>query len=127
MPAVQAGKAQNVTLVVDDVPVVQVLQALAAQEKKNLVVSPDVSGSLSLSLTDVPWKQAVQTVIKSAGLVLRQEGNILHVHSVHWQNETPRGRRLSRQGFGLTYRWRIAVFLCNMPMPPNWQKREKNC
>ena len=55
MPAVQAGKAQNVTLVVDDVPVVQVLQALAAQEKKNLVVSPDVSGSLSLSLTDVPW------------------------------------------------------------------------
>ncbi|ENR8890637.1 TPA: DNA uptake porin HofQ [Citrobacter koseri] len=87
MPAVQAGKAQNVTLVVDDVPVVQVLQALAAQEKKNLVVSPDVSGSLSLSLTDVPWKQAVQTVIKSAGLVLRQEGNILHVHSVHWQNE----------------------------------------
>lgn len=87
MPAVQAGKAQNVTLVVDDVPVVQVLQALAAQEKKNLVVSPDVSGSLSLSLTNVPWKQAVQTVIKSAGLVLRQEGNILHVHSVHWQNE----------------------------------------
>lgn len=51
------------------------------------MVSPDVSGSLSLSLTDVPWKQAVQTVIKSAGLVLRQEGNILHVHSVHWQNE----------------------------------------
>ncbi|MCX0221991.1 DNA uptake porin HofQ, partial [Escherichia coli] len=24
---------------------------------------------------------------KSAGLVLRQEGNILHVHSVRWQNE----------------------------------------
>lgn len=86
MPAVQAGKAQNVTLVVDDVPVVQVLQALAAQEKKNLVVSPDVSGSLSLSLTNVSWKQAVQTVIKAPGWCCA-EGNILHVHSVHWQNE----------------------------------------
>ena len=85
--SVLAAKSQNVTLVVDDVPVVQVLQALAEQEKKNLVVSPDVSGVLSLHLTDVPWKQALQTVVKSAGLVLRQEGNILHVHSVQWQSE----------------------------------------
>ena len=87
--SVLAAKSQNVTLVVDDVPVVQVLQALAEQEKKNLVVSPDVSGVLSLHLTDVPWKQALQTVVKSAGLVLRQEGNILHVHSVQWQSENP--------------------------------------
>ena len=87
VPGELAGKPQNVTLVVDDVPVVQVLQALAEQEKKNLVVSPDVGGVLSLHLTDVPWKQALQTVVKSAGLVLRQEGNILHVHSVQWQSE----------------------------------------
>ena len=45
------------------------------------------SGVLSLHLTDVPWKQALQTVVKSAGLVLRQEGNVLHVHSVQWQSE----------------------------------------
>ena len=43
-----------VTLVVDDVPVVQVLQALVAQENRNLVVSPDVGGTLSLNLTHVP-------------------------------------------------------------------------
>lgn len=84
---VQAGKNQNVTLVVDDVPVTQVLQALAEQERKNLVISPDVSGVVSLHLTDVPWKQALQTVVKSAGLVLRQEGAILHVHSESWQSE----------------------------------------
>lgn len=87
VPTLLAGKMQNVTLVVDEVPVVQVLQALAEQEGKNLVVSPDVSGVLSLHLADVPWKLAFQTVVKSAGLVLRQEGNILHVHSVRWQNE----------------------------------------
>lgn len=51
------------------------------------MVSPDVSGVLSLHLTDVPWKQALQTVVKSAGLILRQEGNVLHVHSVQWQSE----------------------------------------
>lgn len=83
----QAGKAQNVSLMLDDVPVVQVLQALAQQEQKNLIISPDVSGVVSLHLTDVPWKQAFQTVLRSAGLASRQEGTILHVHSGRWQSE----------------------------------------
>ncbi|EOW1853497.1 DNA uptake porin HofQ [Escherichia coli] len=87
IPSVQAAKPQKVTLMVDDVPVAQVLQALAEQEKLNLVVSPDVNGTVSLHLTDVPWKQALQTVVKSAGLITRQEGNILSVHSVAWQND----------------------------------------
>lgn len=51
IPGVQAAKPQKVTLMVDDVPVAQVLQALAEQEKLNLVVSPDVSGTVSLHLT----------------------------------------------------------------------------
>lgn len=45
-------------------------------------MSPDVSGTVSLHLTDVPRKQALQTVVKSAGLITRQEGNILSVHSI---------------------------------------------
>jgi protein transport protein HofQ len=68
-----ASTPKPVNLVVDDVPVVQVLQALAAQEERNLVVSPDVSGTLSLNLTRVPWRQALNTVVASAGLILREE------------------------------------------------------
>ncbi|AIV31770.1 outer membrane porin HofQ [Enterobacter cloacae] len=66
---------------------VQVLQALVAQENRNLVVSPDVSGTLSLSLTHVPWRQALQTVIASAGLVMREEGGIFYVNTAAWQRE----------------------------------------
>ncbi len=72
---------------VDDVPVVQVLQSLAQQEKHNLVVSPDVSGTLSLHLINVPWKQALETVIASAGLTMQRQGAILHVHSQAWQQQ----------------------------------------
>ncbi|MCM7886684.1 DNA uptake porin HofQ [Enterobacter sichuanensis] len=82
-----AAAPKPVTLVVDDVPVVQVLQALATQESRNLVVSPDVSGTLSLNLTHVPWRQALQTVVSSAGLVLREEGGIFYVHTAAWQRE----------------------------------------
>ncbi|HDX4050779.1 TPA: DNA uptake porin HofQ [Enterobacter soli] len=84
---VWAGSPKPVTLVVDDVPVVQVLQALAAQEERNLVVSPDVSGTLSLNLTRVPWRQALNTVIASAGLILREERGIFYVHTAAWQRE----------------------------------------
>ena len=80
-----AATPKPVTLLVDDVPVVQILQALVAQEERNLVVSPDVSGSLSLNLTRVPWRQALQTVVNSAGLVLREEGGIFYVHTAAWQ------------------------------------------
>ena len=89
IPGVQAAKPQKVTLMVDDVPVAQVLQALAEQEKLNLVVSPDVSGTVSLHLTDVPWKQALQTVVKSAGLITRQEGNILSAEQARAQANLP--------------------------------------
>lgn len=84
---VWAGTPKQVNLVVDDVPVVQVLQALAAQEESNLVVSPDVSGTLSLNLTRVPWRQALNTVVASAGLILREERGIFYVHTAAWQRE----------------------------------------
>ncbi len=77
------GKAAKVTLMVDDVPVAQVLQALAEQEKLNTVVSPDVSGTVSLHLTDVPRKQALQTVVKSAGLITRRRATFSRCIPLH--------------------------------------------
>lgn len=82
-----AAAPKPVTLVVDDVPVAQVLQSLVAQENRNLVISPDVGGTLSLNLKRVPWRQALQTVVASAGLVLREEGGIFYVYTAAWQRE----------------------------------------
>ncbi|WP_437887717.1 DNA uptake porin HofQ [Phytobacter sp. V91] len=78
---------QRVTLIVDDVPIAQVLQALAEQKKQNLVIAPDVTGSLSLHLVDVPWQQALQTVMSVTGLTMHTQGNILQVHSAGWQQQ----------------------------------------
>jgi len=76
-----------VTLAVDDVPVVQILQSLVELENRNLIVSPDVTGSLSLHLTRVPWRQALQIVTNSAGLVLREEGSIFYINTATWARE----------------------------------------
>ncbi|MGP3590522.1 DNA uptake porin HofQ [Vagococcus sp. WN89Y] len=79
--------AQLVTLTLDDVPVAQVLQALAAQEKQNIVIPPEVKGELSLHLVDVPWLQALQTVASSAGLALSRQGDVWHVHTASMQQQ----------------------------------------
>jgi protein transport protein HofQ len=102
-----AAAPKPVTLVVDDVPVVQVLQALVAQENRNLVISPDVSGTLSLNLTRVPWRQALQTVVTSAGLVLREEGGIFYVHTAAWQREQRERSEQERRVDSLMRRWSL--------------------
>lgn len=109
-----ASLAKKVTLAVDDVPVAQVLQSLVELENRNLIISPDVTGTLSLHLSQVPWRQALQTVVTSAGLVLREESGIFYVHTVAWQreqqtrNEEEQSRRqlnvpLTSRSFSLAY------------------------
>lgn len=73
LAVVAARNDKPVSLVVDDAPVAQVLQALAEMNQKNLVVAPDVSGTLSLRLQKVPWTQALRAVADSAGLSLQQQ------------------------------------------------------
>ncbi|BBT92600.1 porin [Enterobacter cloacae] len=106
-----AAAPKPVTLVVDDVPVAQVLQALVAQENRNLVVSPDVTGSLSLNLTRVPWRQALQTVVTSAGLVLQEDGGIFYVHTAAWQREQQARRLLEAPlvSYSIPFTWADAA------------------
>ncbi len=99
------------SLVVDDAPVSQVLQTLAELKQKNLVVAPDVSGTVSLHLKEVPWLQALRSVIDSAGLALTQQGSVLYVHTQAWQKaqrlqlEAEKAKRLQNlplQGHSVT-------------------------
>lgn len=83
----RAAAPKPVTLAVDEVPVAQVLQSLAGLEKRNLIVAPEVSGTLSLQLMQVPWREAMQIVANSAGLVLREEKGIFYVQTAAWQRE----------------------------------------
>jgi protein transport protein HofQ len=94
------GKEKTVSLVVDDVPVTQVLQSIAALGERNIVIAPEVGGQISLQLNHVPWKVALQTVTGSAGLALETQGNVLFVHTKAWleekkaQNEAESQKRL---------------------------------
>ncbi|NEX15651.1 MAG: type IV pilus secretin PilQ, partial [Halochromatium sp.] len=62
-----------------DIEVRAVLQLLADFTGLNLVASDTVSGSITLRLKDVPWDQALDIVLKTKGLSMRQTGNVIMV------------------------------------------------
>lgn len=92
-----ARNDKPVSLVIDDAPVAQVLQALAEMNHKNLVVAPDVSGTLSLRLQKVPWSQALRAVADSAGLSLQQQGTVIYAHTQAWQKANQAQREAEQE------------------------------
>ncbi|MBT0586095.1 type IV pilus secretin PilQ [Alteromonas oceanisediminis] len=70
-------KGEPISLDFQDVPVRQVLQIIAQVNGFNLVTTDTVTGNVTISLTAVPWDQALDMILKIKGLDKRLEGNIL--------------------------------------------------
>lgn len=66
-----------ISLDFQDVPVRQVLQIIAQVNGFNLVTTDTVSGNVTISLSGVPWDQALDMILRVKGLDKRLEGNIL--------------------------------------------------
>lgn len=72
-------ESKRITLDVVRADVHDVLRMLADVGRLNLVVSEGVQGKVTLKLRDVPWRQALETVLQSQGLGQELRGNVLRV------------------------------------------------
>lgn len=70
---------EKLSLNFQDVEVRAVLQLIADFTGLNMVASDTVKGNLTLRLKNVPWDQALEIVLKTKGLAMRQEGNVILV------------------------------------------------
>ncbi len=70
---------ERLSLNFQDIEVRAVLQLIADFTGLNLVASDTVSGSVTLRLRNVPWDQALDIILKSRGLAMRQAGNVMMV------------------------------------------------
>jgi type IV pilus assembly protein PilQ len=59
----------------------------------NVVLDPNVHGSLTIVLDDVPWDQALDIVLKNNDLARELEGNVLRVATVETLKREADGRR----------------------------------
>lgn len=70
---------ERLSLNFQNIEVRAVLQLLADFTGMNLVTSDTVKGNLTLRLKNVPWDQALDIILKSKGLAMRQSGNVMMV------------------------------------------------
>ena len=68
---------ERLSLNFQDIEVRSVLQLIADFTGINIVVSDTVGGSLTLRLKNVPWDQALDIILKTKGLAMRQTGNVM--------------------------------------------------
>ena len=70
-------EGEKLSLNFQNIEVRAVLQLLADFNGMNLVTSDTVTGNLTLRLKNVPWDQALDIILKTKGLGMRQNGNVM--------------------------------------------------
>ncbi len=79
-PPVPNG-SRLISLDFKDADIANILRLLAAESGKNIVAGDDVKGKVSISLHNVPWEQALETVLEAKGLQKLEKGNVLRIVS----------------------------------------------
>jgi type IV pilus assembly protein PilQ len=69
----------RVTFNFQDIPVRSVLQLLADYSGQNLVASDSVQGNITLRLSNVPWDQVLDVILRAKGLDKRRDGNVIWI------------------------------------------------
>ncbi len=89
-PAGAAAPSRLVTLDADDANLPQLLKVLAEKGNLNIITGPGVtSGRITIHIKDVPVEQAVNLVVRAAGLAYERIGNsILVADAKSLQEET---------------------------------------
>lgn len=67
----------------------------------NVVLDPDVKGSLTIVLDDVPWDQALDIVLKNNTLSRQLDGNVLRIASVDTLRKEAEARRAQQEAEAL--------------------------
>ncbi len=73
---------QKISLDFKDADIQNVLRILADVSGLNIITTEDVAGKLTMRLVDVPWDQALESIMRAKGLDMVREGNIIRVSTV---------------------------------------------
>jgi type IV pilus assembly protein PilQ len=70
---------KRIKINIKDADIHNVLRFLADCGRVNIVTSDDVEGTVTLMLNQVPWDQALEIILRTKGLDMVREGNIIRV------------------------------------------------
>ncbi|MEO6029030.1 MAG: type IV pilus secretin PilQ, partial [Candidatus Binatia bacterium] len=73
---------QRISLDFKDADIQNVLRILADVSGLNIITTDDVQGKITMRLVEVPWDQALDSILKARGLDMVRDGNIIRVSTV---------------------------------------------
>jgi type IV pilus secretin PilQ/predicted competence protein len=77
-----AAQQHMISLEFKDAEVVNLLRILAAESGRNIVIGDDVKGRMSISLHNVPWTLALQTILEARGLERLDRDGVIRIVSI---------------------------------------------
>jgi type IV pilus assembly protein PilQ len=77
--AAPTWEGEPMVMTLKDADIKDVLRSFARISGLNIVVQPGVSGTVTVELNNVPWDQALHTILKTNGLDYQLEGNIMRI------------------------------------------------
>ena len=93
---------EPMTITLKDADVKDVLRSFAQISGLNVVVNPGVSGRVTVELTNVPWDQALEQVLKINNLGYELEGNIMRIAPLSKLREEAEEEQRLRQAQALS-------------------------
>jgi len=99
MPAHYTGEPISVNL--KDVDLKDFFRLIHEISGLNVVLDPNVKGTLTIVLDDVPWDQALDIVLKNNDLARQLEGNVLRIATVATLRKEAEDRRAQEEAEAL--------------------------
>jgi type IV pilus assembly protein PilQ len=81
-PSAPASGEKLISLDFKDADVVNLLRILAAESGRNIVSGDDVKGRVSISLKNVTWEQALDTILEVRGLATVEKDGVIRIVSL---------------------------------------------
>lgn len=79
-----------VTLNLEDAEITSILKMFAISNRVNIVAGPEVTGTVSVNLYEVPFYEALQAVLGVAGFTYFEKGNTIYVTTERTKADLPK-------------------------------------
>ncbi|MEW6455856.1 MAG: type IV pilus secretin PilQ [Acidobacteriota bacterium] len=75
-------KGEKISFRLKDADIRDVLRFIATQANLNIIIDPEVAGKVTCELIEIPWDQALEFILRTNGLGMILEENILRIARV---------------------------------------------
>ena len=81
-PEANEESARRISVDFKDADIRQVLRVISMKSEVDIVAGPDVEGLVTIKLTDVPWEQALDLILRTYGFTYERKGTVIRVMSL---------------------------------------------